>query len=153
MEKTLKKHAGGRPLKLKKVVHRYSISFSAEEHEQFLALFARSGMKIKAHFILAVLFNRPIKAVYTDKNRSDYLIKLTELYTQFRHIGVNYNQIVKILYRNFSEKKAAAYLSKLEKETVKLVALCEEIIALTKRFDTEFTANNPFKKEHLWLQK
>ena len=47
----------------------------------------------------------------------DFYIKLTELYGQFRAVGVNYNQIVKILYRNFSEKKAAAYLFKLEQQT------------------------------------
>ena len=52
----------------------------------------------------------------------DFYIKLTELYGQFRAVGVNYNQIVKILYRNFSEKKAAAYLFKLEQQTAQMVA-------------------------------
>jgi hypothetical protein len=35
-------------------------------------------------------------------------MRLTSFHSQFRSIGVNYNQIVKLLYKNFSEKKAAA---------------------------------------------
>ncbi|HRP43543.1 MAG TPA: hypothetical protein PLU27_02135, partial [Ginsengibacter sp.] len=56
---------------------------------------------------------------------------------QFRAVGVNYNQVVKILYRNFSEKKAAAYLFKLEKQTSELAKLCRDIIHLTKEFEAK----------------
>lgn len=42
---------------------------------------------------------------------------------QFRIIGTNYNQIVKILKSNFSEKKALAFLYKLEKETIEMAIL------------------------------
>ena len=59
------------------------------------------------------------------------------LYGQFRAVGVNYNQIVKILYRNFSEKKAAAYLFKLEKQTIELAQLCRVITQLTEEFEVK----------------
>jgi hypothetical protein len=62
-------------------------------------------------------------------------MRLTTLYGQFRAVGVNYNQIVKILYRNFSEKKAAAYLFKLEKQTIELAQLCRAITQLTEEFE------------------
>ena len=65
----------------------------------------------------------------------DYYMRLTTLYGQFRSVGVNYNQIVKILYRNFSEKKAAAYLFKLEKQTIELAQLCRDIAQLTEEFE------------------
>ena len=65
----------------------------------------------------------------------DYYMRLTTLYGQFRSVGVNYNQIVKILYRNFSEKKAAAYLFKLEKQTIELAQLCQAIAQLTAEFE------------------
>ena len=42
---------------------------------------------------------------------------------------------MKILYRNFSEKKAAAYLFKLEKQTAALAKLCRDIVELTKEFE------------------
>ena len=65
----------------------------------------------------------------------DYYMRLTTFFGQFRAIGVNYNQIVKLLYKNFSEKKAAAYLYKLEKQTVELVLLNQKIIALTAEYE------------------
>jgi len=40
-----------------------------------------------------LLFNREIKVVKIDKSALDYYTKLTELYAQFRSVGVNYNQI------------------------------------------------------------
>jgi hypothetical protein len=50
---------------------------------------------------------------------------------------VNYNQIVKLLYRNFSEKKASAYLYKLEKQTAEMAVLCQKIIQLTEEFEAK----------------
>ena len=44
-------------------------------------------------------------------------------------------QIVKILYRNFSEKKAVAYLYKLEKETTQLIAICKQILELSQQME------------------
>lgn len=65
----------------------------------------------------------------------DYYMKLTGLFAQFRAIGVNYNQVVKILYNNFTEKKAAAALYKLEKHTIELAMLGQKIIELTDKFE------------------
>ena len=61
----------------------------------------------------------------------EYCAKLTEFYAQFRAVAVNYNQVVKALHSNFSEKKALAFLYKLEKATTELSALNRQIIALT----------------------
>ena len=68
----------------------------------------------------------------------DYYMRLTTLYGQFRSVGVNYNQIVKLLYGNFSEKKAAAYLYKLEKQTAEMAILCQKIIQLTAEFEEKY---------------
>ena len=125
----------GRVPKIDKAIYRYTISFNQVEHTRFLSLFEQSGMKVKAHFITSLLFNREIKVVKIDKSALDYYTKLTELYAQFRSVGVNYNQIVKILYRNFSEKKAAAYLYKLEKETTQLIAICKQILELSQQME------------------
>lgn len=76
-----------------------------------------------------------------DKAAVDYYTRLTTFYAQFRAIGVNYNQIVKALNSNFTEKKALSFLYKLEKATEELVVLSREIIELTQEF------------EQRWLQK
>ncbi|QIH34497.1 conjugal transfer protein MobA [Sphingobacterium sp. DR205] len=128
----------GRKPKHDPAKHRYSISLNATENERFLSLFEKSEMKVMAHFITACIFEKTIKTVRIDMNAVEYHTRLTNLYGQFRAVGVNYNQIVKILYRNFSEKKAAAYLFKLEKETTELAELSRKIIDLTLEFQKKY---------------
>ena len=126
---------GGRKPKNNPAIHRYSISLNDMENIQFLTLFEQSGMKVMAHFITACIFQKTIKTVKIDINTIEFHTKLTHFYSQFRALGVNYNQIVKILYRNFSQKKASAYLFKLEKQTMEMADLCRKIIELTQEFE------------------
>src|SRR5690554_55192 len=131
--KQLKK--GGRPLKNDPAKIRYTISFNEEDHARFLDLFEKSGIQVKAHFITSCIFDKTIKSVKIDKGTIDFYMRLTSFHSQFRSVGVNYNQIVKLLYKNFSEKKAAAYLYKLEKQTAEMVGLFKEIVEITAEFD------------------
>lgn len=125
----------GRRPKKDPAKNRYSISFNEEEHARFLALFEQSGMRVKAHFITSCIFEKSIKTIQIDKGTIDFYMRLTSFHSQFRAVGVNYNQIVKLLYRNFSEKKAAAFLYKLEKQTLELVILCQKIIKIIEEFE------------------
>lgn len=134
-ERTHKKHKGGRHPKNDPATFRYSISLTADENAKFLTLFEQSGMNVMAHFITACIFQKTITTVKIDKAAMDYYMKLTGLFAQFRAIGVNYNQLIKILYSNFTEKKAAAALYKLEKQTIELVTLSRKIIELTNEFE------------------
>lgn len=129
---------GGRNPKTDPAVFRYSISLNAKQNAQFRSLFEQSGMTVMAHFITACLFEKTIRTVKIDKAAMDYYMRLTTLYGQFRAVGVNYNQVVKVLYRNFSEKKAAAYLYKLEKQTAEMAALCQKMIQLTEEFEQKY---------------
>jgi hypothetical protein len=131
-------HKGGRHPKTDPAVHRYSISLTAEENARFLSLYEASQMNVKAHFITACVFQKGITTVTVDKATMDYYMRLTTLFGQFRAVGTNYNQVVKILYRNFSEKKAAAYLYKLEKQTAEMAVLCQKIILLTEEFEAKY---------------
>lgn len=117
---------------------RYSISFNEQEHARFLALFDQSGMRVKAHFITSCIFEKTVKTIKIDKGTADFYMRLTSFHSQFRSVGVNYNQIVKLLYGNFSEKKAATYLYKLEKQTAEMAALCQKIIQLTAEFEANY---------------
>ena len=137
MENEIKKnrHKGGRHPKIDPAVHRYSISLTAEENAKFLILFESSGMNVMAHFITACIFQKGIKTVKIDKATMDYYIRLTALFGQFRAVGVNYNQVVKIMQSNFSEKKAPVYLYKLVNQTMEFALLAQKIIQLTAEFE------------------
>ena len=141
-KKSFKKQ-GGRPPKTDPAKIRYSISFTEEEHARFLTLFEQPGMLVKAHFITSQVFGKEMKSVKIDKGTVDFYMRLTSFHSQFRAIGVNYNQIVKLLYRHFSEKKAAAFLYKLEKQTAEMAILCQKIIQLTEEFETEYLKKEP----------
>lgn len=140
--KKLQKKTGRRP-KLDPAKFRYTISFNEEEHNRFLALFEQSGLLVKAHFITSCIFDKTIKTVKMDKGTIDFYMRLTSFYSQFRSVGVNYNQVVKLLYSNLSEKKAAAYLYKLEKQTLEMVNLFKEIVELTAEFENKYLKNKP----------
>ena len=100
-----------------------------------------TGWADKAKFIKTCLFKREIKYVKLDKAAMDYYMRLTTFHSQFRAIGVNYNQVVKYLKATFSEKTALALLYKLEKATIELVVIQKQIADLTDEF------------ERKWLQK
>lgn len=132
----------GRNPKKDPAVFRYSISLNEKENARFLSLFEQSEMNVMAHFITACIFQKTIKTIKVDKATMDYYMRLTTLYGQFRSVGVNYNQIVKLLYRSFSQKKASAYLYKLEKQTTEMAGLCQQIIQLTGEFETKYLKKN-----------
>jgi hypothetical protein len=127
----------GRKPKDDPAVFRYSVSFNAREHAEFLSRFEQSGMDVKAHFIAACIFNRQLKVVKIDKATMDYYMRLTTFHSQYRAIGVNYNQTVKAIKSTFTEKKALAFLYKLEQATKELVKLQQKIIELTAEFEAK----------------
>ncbi len=128
----------GRKPKIDPAVNRYSINLNAEDNAKFLALFDQSEMKVIAHFITACIFQKTVKTVKIDMDAIEYHAGLTKFFGQFRGIATNYNQIVKILYRNFSEKKAGTYLFRLEKETIELIKVTKELILLTQEFEDKY---------------
>lgn len=132
----------GRPLKTDPAIFRYSLSLNEEENARFLALFDKSDMLVKAHFIKSCIFDKTVKTIQIDKGTVDFYMRLTSFHTQFRNVGVNYNQIIKLLYKNFSEKKASAYLFKLEKQTAEMAMLCRKIIEISEEFEAKHLKSN-----------
>lgn len=128
----------GRKPKNDPAVIRYSINLNAEDDAKFLALFDQSGMKVIAHFITACIFQKTVKTVKIDMDAIEYHAGLTKFFGQFRGIATNYNQIVKLLNANFSDKKASAYLFKLEKETKEMKELLQKVLILTEEFEKKY---------------
>lgn len=136
-----KKRIGRRP-KADPSKNRYTISFNEVEHSRFLELFDQSGMTVKAHFITSCIFEKTVKTVKLDKGTIDFYMRLTSFHSQFRSVGVNYNQIVKLLYTHFSEKKASVLLFKLEKQTIEMVEIFKKVIQLTEEFNQKYLKND-----------
>lgn len=136
MEKNRSPHRrkGGRPTKIDTAKYRYSVNFSEEEHARFLTMYEQSGLLSKAAFIKARVFGDVFRVIKTDRGTMEYVAKLTQFHAQFRAVGTNYNQIVKLLHTHFSERKALAMLYKLENETRKLAAIGQRVIALCEEF-------------------
>jgi len=139
--KTPRKGKRGRNPKNDPASFRYSVNFTAVEHARFLTMFEESGVQSKARFIAARVFSDEFRVVKIDRSAMEYVTKLTSFYAQFRAVGTNYNQVVKELHSNFSEKKALALLYKLEKVTVELSEIGRKIVELSEEF------------RQRWLQK
>ncbi len=135
----------GRRPKSDPSIHRHVFRLTDEENAKLLSLYEVSGMTNKAKFIISLLFGKEMKSVKIDKGTVDFYMRLTSFHSQFRAVGVNYNQIVKLLYRHFSEKKAAAFLYKLEKQTAELARLCQDVIRITEEFEAKHLKNQTKK--------
>jgi hypothetical protein len=110
---------------------------------KFLTLFEQSGLSDKAHFIVSCIFEKQLKVVKIDKAAMDYYMRLTTFHSQFRAIGVNYNQVVKAIKSAFTDKKALAFLYKLEKATRELIEINRKIIDMTVEFETKYLQTKP----------
>ena len=128
----------GRKPKIDPAVHRYSFNLNDEDNAKFLALFDQSGMKVTAHFITACIFQKTLKTVKINMDAVEYHEGLTRFFSQFRGIATNYNQIVKLLNTNFSDKKASAYFYKLEKQTIEMKELLLKVVALSSEFEKKY---------------
>ncbi len=138
-----KQNKGGRTPKTAPSIHRHVFRLTDEENAKLLSLFEASGMTNKAKFIISLLFGKEVKSVKIDKGTVDFYMRLTSFHSQFRSVGVNYNQIVKLLYKQFSDKKAATFLYKLEKQTAEMAMLCQKIIQLSEEFEAKHLKKQP----------
>jgi hypothetical protein len=136
-EKNRPRQVGRKP-KADPCRHRLSFNLNDTDYNEFLTLFEQSGLSDRARFIASCVFKREWKVVKIDKAAMDYYMRLTTFYAQFRAIGNNYNQVTKALKSTFTEKKALAFLYRLEQATRELIAINQRIIDLTKEFETKW---------------
>ena len=129
-----RKGRGGRPAKTDTASHCVMVRFTDTEYARFLTMYEQSGLLSKAAFIKARVFDDVFRVIKTDRGTMEYVAKLTQFHAQFRAVGTNYNQIVKLLHTHFSERKALTMLYKLENETRELAAVGQRIIALCEEF-------------------
>ena len=78
----------------------------------------RSGVESLSAFIKMQLFGKPFKVFVVDENTRVFIDRLSAFNAQYRTIGVEYDEVVRMLRQNFNEKKAMKALYNLEKITV-----------------------------------
>lgn len=122
-----RKSKAGRKSKVNPAIYRCDIRLNETDNCKFETLFELSGFKYRGHFIKEKVLNTPLKIIEVDKTISDYVIKLSQIRSQIRGVGNNYNQVLRLLKDQLGERKALAYLYKLEKATVELVRTYKEI--------------------------
>ena len=130
---------GGRRAKADPSVNRYVVRFNAEENARFLAMYDKSKADNKAAFIKNFLFQKPFKVFYYDENTRDFIDTLAGFNSLYRTVGVSYDILVKTLRENFTEKKAMAAIASLEKKTMQLVKVSQDIAALARQFDERWS--------------
>ncbi len=128
----------GRKPKAKPEKYRYVVRMDEDENRQFKMMFQKSEAAHHSKFIKSVLLNRTIKIIKIDPATTDFYIRLTNFYHQFQAIGNNYNQVVKAVKTNFGDKRAFVLLRKLEKETVELVIVSRQIVALINEYKEKY---------------
>lgn len=125
---------GGRPPKNDPANHRLTVNLTDEQYAGFLTLYEQSGVRSLSGFIAARIFGDEFRVVKIDASAVEFVTKLTALHSQIRSVGVNYNQIVKLLHSSFEEKKALALLYKLENATIELAKIGNEVLQLCEQF-------------------
>jgi hypothetical protein len=133
---------GGRPPKTDIAAHRLTVNLTNEQYARFLTLFEQSGVGSLSAFIAARIFGDEFRVVKTDAATVGFTTKLTELNSQIRRIGVNYNQVVKELHVKFGEQKARMLLYKLEQVTIEIAQIGREVLQLCTEFKSKILGNN-----------
>ena len=142
MDNNKKSNRGGRKPKPDPYRHRHVFYLNDTDNCKLDAMYQQSGMTEMSRFLRSIILNKPIRIVKIDKATADYYMRLTSFYSQFQAIGNNYNQIVKAVKTNFSEKRALVLLSQLEKATFELVAVNKKVMELTHEFENQLRIKN-----------
>ncbi len=134
---------GGRPPVPNKCSHCVKVRFDDLEWDSFIGMMEKAGQDVKATFIKQLVFSRPFKVLTTDRSLAVYCARLSEFFTQFRTIGVNYDLTVRELKAGFTEKKAMALLYRLEKATIEMTGVMRQVMELTEKFNREWSQKSP----------
>lgn len=94
-------------------------------------LYHKSGSMSKSEFVRARLLGEYFKVIAVDKSAVEYYRKLSELTAQVHKIGVNYNQVVRLMRLYTAEKSIQTLLRELIGLTKELTALQEKAVSLT----------------------
>lgn len=134
-----KRKKGGRNKKIELKESFISFRLTEAENIELERKMSEVNIKNRSHYIKAKIFEKDIRIIKTDIGLLQYLTTLSDLQIQYRAIGNNYNQCVKAIKTAFSEKKALAFLYKMEQATRDLISVNKEIIQITKEIEEKWS--------------
>ena len=102
-----------------------------KDQQRAIDLFHKSGAETKSDFVRARILGEHFKVITVDKSAVEYYRKLSELTAQVHKIGVNYNEVVRLMRLYTAEKSIQALLWELIGLTKELTALQEKAVSLT----------------------
>ena len=132
MTENYKKKLTGRKPKLNPCTHCVMVRFNDEEYARFMARYKESGVYAKAVFCKSMVFGESFRVIKENEKMRPFSEKLNGYHAQFRTLATVYNQIVKEMHANFSERKTMALMQKLEKTTREMTALAKDVIGLAR---------------------
>ena len=97
-------------------------------------LYQKSGSMSKSEFVRARLLGEHFKVITVDKSAVEYYRKLSELTAQVHKIGINYNQVVRLMHLYTAEKSVKALLRELINLTNEIKSIQEQAMDLTIAF-------------------
>ena len=130
MTENYKKKLTGRKPKLNPCTHCVMVRFNDEEYARFMARYKESGVYAKAVFCKSMVFGESFSVFKENEMMRPYNEKLCDYHAKFRILSTIYNQIVKEMHVNFSERKTMALMQRLEKTTKEMTALAKDVIGL-----------------------
>lgn len=98
---------------------------------RIIDLYRRSGCRSKSEFARARLLGESFKVITVDKSAVEYYRKLSSLTAQVHKIGVNYNQMVRILHTTERLQTFETILKEIYRLTKELLDLQKQAVELT----------------------
>ena len=130
MTESYKKRLTGRKPQLNPCTHCVMVRFDDEEYARFMERYRASGVYAKAVFCKSMVFGESFRVLKENEMMRPYNEKLRDYLAKFRILSTIYNQIVKEMHVNFSERKTMALMLRLEKATKEITALAKNVISL-----------------------
>ena len=97
-------------------------------------LYNKSGAVSKSDFVRTRILGESFKVIMVDKSAVEYNRKLSELTAEIHRIGVNYNQVVKLLHCYTADKSVQALLKELINLTNEVTRLQQQAVELTEDY-------------------
>ena len=74
-------------------------------------LYNKSGAVSKSDFVRTRILGESFKVITVDKSAVEYYRKLSELTAQVHKIGINYNQVVRLMHLLYGREKCKSFVA------------------------------------------
>lgn len=113
--------------------HSHMFRLNETDSLRLQQMYKASEAKLMSQFLAKKILNHEIKIIRIDKSTIDFVMLLTQFYSQFRGVKNNYNQLFTLLVRELGETKARQMIKLLERPTLDFIELMEEIEQITAK--------------------